>query len=368
MGVDADADEVSRVCLEGDIRGEQATGVLERLREAIRESDASTLTVDFSPTARVDSSTVAALLISRRQLREQGRALRLGDLSEAQAATFAMIPAPEPDEAAHAAREPWLARVGYASASRIEVARRYVRLLGQTGLRIVQSLTGRGRFRLASIVDQAVRMGIDAIWLVMALSAILGLVLSLQSFDQLQRFGAEIFIADIVGVGMVREFGPILTGMIFAGRNATSIAAEIGTMAVREELDALRTMGVDPIEILIVPRTLALLLVQPLLTLFSMAAGILGGVAFAAITGLSAHAYVDRLAEAIVIGDLASGLAKSVLFALTVVTAGAFMGLRTRGGATAVGRSTTTAVVTCISLIVVVDSIATAVTVWLGRG
>jgi len=356
------------VALQGDLRGERAAGLLASVEDAGASSASSTVVVDFEADARVDSATVAALLMARRRLSERDVALQVGDLSPPQRAAFAMVPAPDVDDEAAPERERRLARVGYATAERLDVARRYTKLVGRTARYLGRALTGRGELRFSAVVDQSVRMGIDAIWLVMALSGILGLVLSLQSYGQLERFGAEVFTADIVGVGMVREFGPILTGMIFAGRNATSIAAEIGTMSVREELDALRTMGVDPIEILIVPRTLALLLVQPLLTIFSMAAGITGGVVFAAIIGLSGHAYIDRLAEAITFGDLISGLTKSVLFAVIVATAGAFMGLRTQGGATAVGRSTTVAVVTSIALIVVVDSIATAVTVWVGNG
>lgn len=365
VSVESESEGPVRLCARGDLRGDAADQLWSRIEAEAKTRPASEVVVDFDAEARVDSATVAALVLAHRELGPVGQTVRIGRLNADQAAAFRMIPPPSEPARSERERPPRLARIGFRTHHLLTRARLFSRLARETSAWLGRALIGRARFRASAVVDQSVIMGVDALALVLFLSFVLGLVLSMQALAQLRWFGAEIYMADIVGVGMVREFGPILTGMIFAGRNATGIAAEIGTMAVREELDALRTMGVDPIELLVAPRLLALLLIQPVLTIFSMAAGIGGGFLFASFIGISETAYLLRLSEAVMPIDLASGIIKSVSFAAIVALSGAFMGLWTRGGATSVGRSTTSAVVTSISLIVVLDSVITGLVVWL---
>jgi phospholipid/cholesterol/gamma-HCH transport system permease protein len=224
----------------------------------------------------------------------------------------------------------------------------------------VGPLKGRG-IRWGSTFEQMVRMGVDSIPIVTVICFFVGLILAMQAAYQLEQFGATIYVADLVGVSMTREMGPMLTAIIVTGRSGSAIAAEIGTMKVAEEIDALRTMGFNPIRFLVVPRVLALLVVIPCLTLLADLVGILGGV-FIAVTALklSAHQYFYHTAEALVMKDLVTGLIKSVSFGLIVAVVGCYQGFGVSGGAEGVGRSTTASVVSSIFLIIVADLVFTA--------
>ena len=169
-------------------------------------------------------------------------------------------------------------------------------------------------------------------------------------------------MADLVSLGMVREFGSLMTAIIVAGRSGAAMAAEIGTMAVREELDALRTMGISPVRYLVVPRLIAITLVQPVLTLLSMGVGIVAGLATAQTFGLSPLTVFHRMVDSLTYKDFWLGMSKSVLFAWVIGFTGCLMGLRTKGGAHNVGQSTTRAVVASVFFIIVVDSMVT--TAW----
>src|SRR5690606_9423934 len=176
---------------------------------------------------------------------------------------------------------------------------------------------------------------------------------------QLRRFGAETLVAEIVGLGMAREFGALMTAIILSGRSGAAIAAELGTMTIREEVDALRTMGVSPISYLVVPRVVALGILQPVLTIWATAIGIIGGLLTTQIVGLPTQSIYARMRESLKLHDFSLGVGKSLLFAGIIAFTGCYLGLRTRGGARSVGDSTTRCVVTSIMLIVVVDSIIT---------
>nr|PZN22355.1 MAG: hypothetical protein DIU78_15805 [Pseudomonadota bacterium] len=229
-------------------------------------------------------------------------------------------------------------------------------------------LARRERLRWASIVDQAVHLGVNAFPVVAVLSFLTGLILAFQSAYQLRRFGVEIYMADIVSLGMVREFSPIMTAIILAGRSGAAMTAEIGTMAVREELSALQTTGIDPNAYLVFPRIFAVTLAQPALTVLSMAIGIGAGLLTAFFFGLPVPGVYAAMQETLTSSDFVLGISKSVLFAWVIGFTGCFMGQRTRGGARAVGRNTTVSVVAAILLIVLVDSLVTTTWTTAGHG
>ncbi|MDZ7289810.1 MAG: ABC transporter permease [candidate division KSB1 bacterium] len=217
------------------------------------------------------------------------------------------------------------------------------------------------RLRWHSMIEQMVRIGFDSVPIVCTISFFVGLIMAMQSAYQLERFGATIFVADLVAVSIIRELGPLLTAIIIAGRSGSGIAAEIGTMKVSEELDALRTMGLNPISFLVVPRTLAMVIVLPCLTLLSDLVGILGGF-FIAVTTLdiSAIRYYHETANALVVKDLTTGLVKTVFFAIIIASVGSYQGFIVEGGAEGVGKSTTASVVASIFLIIAADVFFTA--------
>jgi phospholipid/cholesterol/gamma-HCH transport system permease protein len=213
-----------------------------------------------------------------------------------------------------------------------------------------------------SVTRQSVRIGVDALPIVGLLSFLLGLILAFQSAYQLRQFGANIYVANLVGIAMVREFGPMMTAIILAGRSGSSMAAELGTMQVQEEIDALKTMGIDPNRYLILPRMIAITLMQPALTLLSDFIGILGGYVIANLyLDLSSTIYLNKTIEAVQMGDFFHGIGKSFLFAWLIGLIACFSGMMVRGGASGVGRATTRSVVIGIFMIIVTDSIVTTV-------
>ncbi len=221
---------------------------------------------------------------------------------------------------------------------------------------------GRGGIRWKSTIHQMVLIGFNSIPIVTTICFFVGLIMAMQAAYQLERFGASIYVADLVGVAMTRELGPLLTAIIIAGRSGSAIAAEIGTMKVNEEIDALQTMGLNPVRFLVVPRLLALVIVLPCLTVIADLVGILGGF-FLAIFHLkiSFIRYFYQTADALVMKDLMTGLIKTIFFAMIIAQVGAYQGFIVEGGAEGVGKSTTASVVTSIFLIIVADLIMTMI-------
>jgi ABC transport permease subunit len=191
--------------------------------------------------------------------------------------------------------------------------------------------------------------GFDALPIVGLLSFLLGIVVAYQGADQLRQYGANIFIADLVGLSMLREFAPLITAIIIAGRSGSAYAAQIGTMSVTEEIDALRTLGIAPLDLLVLPKILALSIALPLLTVFADVLGVFGGMLMArAQLGVGFGEFLDRFVKAVSVTAYLVGICKAPVFAFIIAVVGCFQGFRTRGGADSVGRQTTRSVVQSI--------------------
>jgi len=206
------------------------------------------------------------------------------------------------------------------------------------------------------------KTGVDALPIVGLISYLLGLIMAFMSSVQLQQFGANIYVASLVSLAMTRELGPIMTAIIVAGRSGSAFAAEIGTMKISEEVDALFTMGFDPIRFLVVPKIIASVIVVPLLTLFSDVLAIFGGLVVGVLMlDLTANAYIAQTIKTLTLFDVFWGFLKSGVFALLIAWIGCLRGFQVRGGAASVGQATTSAVVSSIFLIIVFDSIFSVV-------
>jgi len=222
-------------------------------------------------------------------------------------------------------------------------------------------LVGTGR-RWRSVVHQMLAIGASALPMSGAMALCTGFILALQSASELRRFGALQFVVDLVAIGFTRELGPLITALSVSGRSASAISAEIGTMVVTEEVDALRVMGLDPVEFTLAPKYLAALITFPCLTILSTLCGIFAGYLFLAFSmDMSIHIYFQAVAEAILLRDVAFMLIKSLVFATIIVQVGCLEGLRVRGGPEAVGHSTTAAVVKSTFLVILADLLATAI-------
>ncbi len=202
------------------------------------------------------------------------------------------------------------------------------------------------------------KVGVDALPIVALISFLLGLIMAFMSSVQLQQFGANIYVASLVSLAMVRELGPIMTAIIVAGRSGSAFAAEIGTMKISDEVDALFTMGFDPARFLVIPKIVASVIVVPLLTLFSDLFAILGGlIVGVSMLDLTTNAYLTQTLKTLKLFDVFCGFIKAAVFALLIAGIGCLRGFQVRGGAAAVGQATTSAVVSSIFLIILADAI-----------
>lgn len=217
------------------------------------------------------------------------------------------------------------------------------------------------RLRPQRAVHQALAVGVEAIPIVSLITFFVGLIMALQSAYELRRLGAMQFVAGAVAVSILRELGPLLTAIVVIGRSGSAFAAEIGTKKVTEEVDALRTMAFDPVAFLVAPKFMAMLVMVPCLTVWADFMGVIGGSVFGvAGAGFTIGSYFQATQDAIVARDIYTGLIKSALFALVITAVGCKEGFSTGAGAEEVGRSTTSAVVTSIALVILVDLIFTA--------
>lgn len=230
--------------------------------------------------------------------------------------------------------------------------------LGETALAFGGCLAHPARTRWRPILFNIQRAGFEALPIVGLLSLLLGIVVAYQGADQLRQYGANIFVADLVGLSMLREFAPLITAITIAGRSGSAFAAQIGTMAVTEEIDAMRTIGIDPQELLVLPKIIALVIALPLLTVFADVMGVAGGMLMArSQLDVGFGEFLDRMAQAVSITSYAVGIAKAPVFALIISVVGCFQGFRTKGGADSVGQQTTRSVVQSIFLVIVADAL-----------
>jgi phospholipid/cholesterol/gamma-HCH transport system permease protein len=221
----------------------------------------------------------------------------------------------------------------------------------------------RGRsVNFSRAVHQAIAVGIEALPIVSLISFFIGLILALQSAYELRRLGALQLVASAVAISMSRELGPLMTAIIVIGRSGSAFAAEIGTMKVNEEIDALQTMALEPVHFLVAPKFLAMLLMMPCLTTWADFMGVLGGALFGVSNaGFTLGSYLRTTLDALQMHDITTGLIKSVMFGVVITAVGCQEGFNTGLGSEQVGRSTTSAVVKSITLVVVVDLVFTAI-------
>ena len=221
--------------------------------------------------------------------------------------------------------------------------------------------------RLQRAVSQAMEIGVRSLPILSLITFFLGLILALQSAYELRQFGALGYVAAAVAVSMTRELGPLLTAIVVIGRSGSAFAAEIGTMKVSEEIDALETMAIDPVHFLVTPKFLAMIVMLPCLTIWANAMGVFGGMLFGvAKADFTFGRYIQASLDSLVLRDVITGLMKSVVFGITITAVGCHEGFATRGGAEQVGRSTTRAVVLALFLVILVDVVFTSLFFFLG--
>lgn len=255
-----------------------------------------------------------------------------------------------------------LSRIGKKTTTIVVGAKEMLTFIGEAVQAVVLLARGKPHFRRSDLFLLIQECGAQALPIVSLISFLVGLILAFVGAVQLQQFGAQIYVANLVGLGMAREMGAMMTAVIMAGRTGAAFAAQLGTMRVNQEIDALTTLGIPPMQFLVLPRMLALLLMMPFLCLYSDLLGIVGG-AFVGVTmlDLGMIQYFHQTQQALTVTDFAVGLIKSVVFGVLVALAGCLRGMQCRTSSAAVGNAATSAVVTSIVFIIVSDSILTVI-------
>ena len=318
--------------------------------------------VDGARIAALDTAGAWVLQQWLQRLRAEGGVVTLSGLPEPFARLMDIVAKQLADEAAHPPpaappRPNAVASVGHSAANAIGRMLALLAFVGEGATAFAHSIVHPTRWRWRPILFNIRTAGFDALPIVGLLSFLLGVVVAYQGADQLRLYGANIFVVDLVGVSMLREFAPLITAIIVAGRSGSAYAAQIGTMAVTEELDAMRTLGIAPMELLVLPKVIALMIALPLLTVFADVLGVFGGMIMArAQLGVGFGDFLDRFVKAVVTSTYLTGLGKAPVFAAIIAVIGCHQGFLTKGGADSVGRQTTHAVVQSIFLVIVADA------------
>lgn len=338
-------------------------GQIEAQLQALSAPSGSTLVIDASRIEAFDSVGAWIMEKLRRRLGEESVGIEIQQLRPEFAKLLDVV-AQEFIRQAGPARQDatleqsWRESVGRSTADAFEQGMALLGFIGECTFAFGKCLADPKRFRWRTILYNIRCAGFDAMPIVGLLSFLLGIVVAYQGADQLRQYGANIFVADLVGLSMLREFAPLITAIIVAGRSGSAYAAQIGTMAVTEEIDAMRTIGIAPLELLVLPKIIAMLIALPLLTVFADVLGVFGGMLMArAQLAVSYVEFLDRFVKTVSVTAYLIGLGKAPVFAAIIVTVGCFQGFRTHGGPDSVGRQTTRSVVQSIFLVIVADAL-----------
>lgn len=336
---------------------------ISEVKEHISGSKPRRLELDLKNIGDWDTSLVAALYNIVRQASNAQLGYGWTNAPHGVETLLAMALRGKPGDQRNTTDRQYLAeQLGIAVLSFHEASNRVLTFVGELVQSFGRLLHHKAYFRKVDFVEALADAGPRALPIVTLISFLVGLILAFVGAMQLRQFGAHVFVADLVGIAMAREMGAMMTGIIMAGRTGASYAARLGTMQVNEEVDALRTNGIEPLDFLTLPRVLALALTMPLLAVYSVAVGILGGMFIGVfMLDLSIAEYWYQTVRALSLNHFWAGLIKSVVFAFVVGIAGCYHGLRCGRSSEAVGRVTTTAVVSAIVFIIITDSALTVV-------
>ena len=349
-----------RLSISGRIVMGDFDSFVSHIEEAFKETWPSALIVDLAGLHYIDSAGALSLVQLENRALRQSVPLTFQNMSKETRGMMDLIdrkslvtPPLRSEETANRFFE----RVGDSTVYFYHDLIAVLTFLGELLRAMIYSALHPRSIRWGDVVFYMKKAGAEALPIVGLISLLIGLIMAFMSSLQLKQFGANLFVASLVGIAIVKELGPIMTAIIVAGRSGSAFAAEIGTMMVNEEVDALVTMGYDPARFLAIPKIMAAIMVVPLLTLYAMLFGIMGGLLVGVIgLDLSFNTYIQQTMKHITMFDVLSSLVKSAVFAFLIAGIGCQRGFQVFGGAEAVGESTTSAVVSAIFLIVVADS------------
>ncbi len=323
--------------------------------------------VDASAICALDTSGAWLLHRTVRALRARGREVRIEGLRPEFDALLRLVAARNAAGGAPVARaDGALARLGRQAWEGLLGAYGLLAFLGEAAVALARSIRNPRRIRWRAILYNLQTAGFEALPITGMLLFLLGIVIAYQGAEQLRRVGANIYIADLVGLAMARELAPLITAIIVAGRSGSAYTAQIGTMQVTDEIDALRTIGIGPLDLLVLPKVLALAIALPLLTVYTDVMGVLGGMVMArGQLDVGYATFVERLGEAVSLTSYLIGIGKAPVFAVIIALVGCYQGFRVAGSAESVGRQTTVSVVQSIFLVILTDALFSIAFSWL---
>ncbi len=338
-----------------------AASLIKSLNVLLRTHKPSSLVVDLKTLSHIDDYGVSVLVELKKRMGDRQSKFSLTNISGKANEVLSMHrfnALCQPSISEHKASHNFFTHLGDSICNIGGDSKFILTFLGDTFFSFLTFLRHPGSLRLNDTLENMKRVGLDALPIVSLISFLLGLIIAFMSSVQLQQFGANIYVASLVGISMTRELGPIITAIIVAGRSGSSFASEIGTMKISEEIDALSTMNINPNFFLVLPRIFATFLVMPILTLFSDLLAIIGGLLVGVtMLDLTVSGYTNHTINTLTLFDVFWGVFKSGIFALLISWTGCLRGFQVKGGAAGVGKSTTSAVVSSIFLIVLSDSI-----------
>jgi len=360
LSVEGKTGEEATIRLAGRLALEDLKPLMADLQEILGHVKPRRLSVDLAGVDYLDSAGALALIELQNRASALSIPVDLLNVSEKDHGLLSLIDREvlqRPPLRPEVVQSPILETLGELARKQFRDFQEIMSFVGELITALVYCLAHPRVVRWADVMFYMKRAGADGLPIVALISLLLGLIMAFMSSLQLKQFGANIYVANLVTIAMVRELGPIMTAIIVAGRSGSAFAAEIGTMIVNDEVNALITMGFDPTRFLAVPKVLATMIVVPILTVYSDFFAILGGL-IVGVTGLdlTAFTYIQQTKSSISIFDFVTSLIKAVVFAVLISGIGCQRGFQVRGGAEGVGMSTTSAVVSAIFLIVVFDS------------
>ena len=353
--IEIDDSEPSRLRLSGRWTLEFST----EIGDCLSESPRSATVVDATAVERLDSIGVLQLIRFARRNSLDFDTFKFRDDHRALVAAIDDVPDDRPARKREFGFNAALARLGVAVTHDWKEFLALIAFFGEVLVKLLRMVKEPSRFRPIATVHHMEQVGLDAVPLVALLTFLVGAVIAFLGSTILKDFGAEIYVVELVSIAFLREFGVLLTAILIAGRTASAFTAQIGAMVSREEVDAVRTLGMDPIDLLVIPRVLALVIMLPLLTFVAMISGLLGGLTVGAYgLDIPPQQYLARMQDTMELRHFVVGLVKAPIFALVISLIGCLEGLRVEGTAQSVGDRTTSSVVQAISLVIIIDAFA----------
>jgi phospholipid/cholesterol/gamma-HCH transport system permease protein len=361
-------DGVFTFAIEGRLDSGSAGKIWREANETVARAASKQVTLDASRIEYCDVSGIALLVQLRNRQQRAGGTFEIRDLRPEFQELLDAWGSEDPArlEGQPTRRNNFVEEVGEAVVELWKDTCSLISFVGELASALMKTTFHPRRVRWKDTLLIAEAVGVNALPIVALVGFLMGLIMAFQAAIPLGRFGAQIYVANLIGLSVLRELGPLMTAIVLAGRSGSAFAAELGTMKVREEIDALITMGLDPVRFLVVTRVIAAVLMTPLLTIFASLVGLIGGSVVLLSLGFSLTTFYHQVQSAVGYGSLVGGLVKSFVFGILVAGIGCLRGLQTKTGATAVGESTTRAVVSGIILITITDGIFSVVYYYLG--